>query len=89
MDFTTEYLCNNCPKKFKQKTNLVRHMKCHSDNQYECDQCSKFFLRKDSLKRHVLVHSTSRNSELETREKSFYLCPHCGKKITKENYAEN
>ena len=64
-------------------------MKCHNTNEYECDQCSRVFLRKDNLKRHVLVHSDNRKSQFETRESSFYLCPHCGQKFTKENYAEN
>ena len=88
MEFKNEYVCDICPKKYHLKWNLLRHMKCHNANKYECDQCPKVFLRQDNLKRHSFVHRNP-ESQLKTCDISFYLCPHCGQKFTKEVYAEN
>lgn len=37
-----EYKCDQCPKAFNWKSNLIRHQMSHdSGKHYECENCSK------------------------------------------------
>jgi uncharacterized Zn-finger protein len=47
------YKCNYCPKSFKLKNTLIRHMKNHTGQKpYKCKACNKSFVRKDILAGH-------------------------------------
>lgn len=61
-----KFKCPSCPKKFKYKGNMRRHMKneCQSEPQFSCDQCCRKFTQKSSLIRHyVLQHKLIMSSE--------------------------
>jgi uncharacterized Zn-finger protein len=48
-----KYQCSQCPKSFKLKTTLIRHMKNHTGYKpYVCKACNKRFVRKDILAGH-------------------------------------
>ena len=48
--------CSVCEKKFKIKSDLIRHLKTHSEGvkemKHKCETCNKEFLRKDNQERH-------------------------------------
>lgn len=50
------FCANGCGKKYKHRTNLLRHKKneCGVEPQFKCDLCSKAYTQKASLKIHVL-----------------------------------
>jgi len=47
---------NGCGKKYKHRTNLLRHKKneCGVEPQFKCSYCSKAYTQNASLKFHVL-----------------------------------
>ncbi|EDV48196.2 uncharacterized zinc finger protein CG2678 [Drosophila erecta] len=53
-------LCNRCPycpRSYKQKSNLKRHLQNHVGKPaHKCFHCSKAFMRKDHLKKHLSTH---------------------------------
>jgi uncharacterized Zn-finger protein len=49
----SSYNCAYCPKSFKLKNTLIRHMKNHTGQKpYKCKACNKSFFRKDILAGH-------------------------------------
>ena len=62
--------CMECPKSFKQKEKLVRHVQCVHEKlkPFQCQFCQVTFSRKDKLKRHV--------SSIHLKERP-YICNHC------------
>ncbi|CAG5120376.1 unnamed protein product [Candidula unifasciata] len=64
------YICDQCPKQFKQKLSFQRHLRTHSEEKpYACMECPKRFARSGGLRRHMITH---------TQEKPF-VCSICGK----------
>ncbi|GBO38318.1 Zinc finger protein 585A [Araneus ventricosus] len=64
------HVCHLCPKKFKQKRDLVRHHRTHTgEKPFVCDICGKEFAGKGDLGTHNRTH---------TGEKP-YACNICGK----------
>ncbi|GBO31461.1 Histone-lysine N-methyltransferase PRDM9 [Araneus ventricosus] len=64
------HACNFCPKKFKRKSDLIRHHRTHNgDKPFVCDICGKEFTTKGNFITHYRIH---------TEEKPF-LCNICGK----------
>lgn len=64
------YVCDQCPKQFKQKLSFQRHLRTHSEEKpYACMECPKRFARSGGLRRHMTTH---------TQEKPF-VCSICGK----------
>ncbi|XP_043654173.1 uncharacterized zinc finger protein CG2678 isoform X2 [Drosophila teissieri] len=55
-------LCNRCPycpRSYKQKSNLKRHLRTHvAKPAHKCFHCSKAFMRKDHLKKHLSIHDS-------------------------------
>ena len=50
--------CPECPRKFAQKYQMVRHYAYHT-KPFRCDECHKCFGRKDNLKRHQMQHRSA------------------------------
>ena len=54
------FACDRCPKTFKKKNKLSRHIKETHLNlkEFTCSICNKSFKRNSHLKRHIVVHSS-------------------------------
>ncbi|PWY98546.1 hypothetical protein BCV70DRAFT_150949, partial [Testicularia cyperi] len=57
--------CELCPKTFKRKEHMKRHMASHdSDNRLICRICNASFSRQDALKRHEALHGREGNFDV-------------------------
>ncbi|CAG2167309.1 unnamed protein product, partial [Oppiella nova] len=66
-----EYRCDQCPKVFNWKSNLIRHQVAHDDSRrYTCENCKKVFTDPSNLQRHI------RSQHIGARS---HACPDCGK----------
>lgn len=66
-----EYKCNQCPKVFNWKSNLIRHQVAHDESRrYTCENCKKVFTDPSNLQRHI------RSQHIGARS---HACPDCGK----------
>nr|KAG5698934.1 hypothetical protein BaRGS_024855 [Batillaria attramentaria] len=66
-----EYKCDQCPKSFQWKSNLVRHQVTHDeDRRYPCENCDKIFTDPSNLQRHI------RSQHVGAR---CHACTECGK----------
>jgi KRAB domain-containing zinc finger protein len=74
----TSYKCDFCPKSFKTKHILKRHVKMHNAERdfFVCDVCGKKFTERGYFKTHMRMH---------TGEKP-YVCDFCGKGFTLTKY---
>ncbi|KAK6174800.1 hypothetical protein SNE40_013378 [Patella caerulea] len=61
--------CEECPMKFRTRSNLYAHRKCHIGKKpWECEICHQCFATKSTLNQHSVRHSDDRP----------YLCDKCG-----------
>lgn len=66
-----------CGKLFKQKRNLVDHIKLHrGDKPFSCSFCSKAFVRKDHLMNHILIHTGKKQHVCNICSKAFIQRAH-------------
>ncbi|XP_044752040.1 gastrula zinc finger protein XlCGF26.1-like [Coccinella septempunctata] len=71
-EIKNKYQCDECPKRFGTKPNLMAHKRIHSGvKDYTCDQCGKSFFQKGNLDNHVLTHTAARPFHCNTCNKSF------------------
>ncbi|NXE42111.1 PRD16 protein, partial [Ptilorrhoa leucosticta] len=56
-----EYKCDQCPKAFNWKSNLIRHQMSHdSGKRFECEVCHKSYTQFSNLCRHKRMHADCR-----------------------------
>lgn len=66
-----QYKCNQCPKIFNWKSNLIRHQIAHDESRrYICESCKKVFTDPSNLQRHI------RSQHIGARS---HACVECGK----------
>lgn len=66
--------CSHCSKNFKYKSNLVRHVRTHTNERpYRCDHCSRAFADKCNLVSHIRTHTGERPYCCNTCGRSFRL----------------
>jgi len=73
--------CDVCHRKFKVKSELVRHTRTHNGAkpfEFECDECGEKFSRKGNLVQHQQrTHTSPRTTT--------FLCPYCTKDFTRKD----
>lgn len=50
---TKKYSCHRCPRVYRRKFSLKRHLENHFGVEYSCSKCFSTFHRKDILQRHI------------------------------------
>ena len=65
------HTCNSCCRIFRDKSNLIHHMRMHtgSKKKLSCNECGKTFRDKSTLKTHMAMHTGE----------EVYACKKCGK----------
>ena len=80
---TKPFKCSVCGAGLSRKTNLIRHMTCHTgEKPYSCSVCEKSFRYRGSVIRHMKIH---------TMDKSFRIrksvsCSECGKSYNRKEH---
>jgi transcription elongation factor Elf1 len=70
-----EYPCDVCQKIFRDRSNLVKHIRTHTkEKPFVCDHCGKSFAHSQTLKEHTFTH---------TNQKPFF-CDICNKTFANE-----
>lgn len=49
----TKYSCHRCPRVYRNKFSLKRHLEVHFSAKFSCKKCDAKFHRKDLLQRHI------------------------------------
>lgn len=72
-----EYKCDQCPKAFNWKSNLIRHQMSHdSGKRFECENCDKVqHTRHVSCAQDTQALSVSSSLRRQRNEKSAYVFP--------------
>jgi uncharacterized Zn-finger protein len=71
------YKCTYCPKSFKLKNTLIRHIRNHSGQKpYVCKTCNKSFVRKDILAGHKVSLGCIRRTRILNNYKLKSFSPH-------------
>ena len=68
------YICNHCSREFKKPSDLVRHIRIHTQEKpYHCKLCTRAFAVKSTLTTHMKIH----NRDKPDRQSS--ACKKCDK----------
>lgn len=68
---TTNFPCLQCPKRYREKTNLQKHMEKDHITPVMCDICGLVLKEVKYLKRHLLTHSDLKPFQCKTCGKCF------------------
>ncbi|KAL0481479.1 zinc finger protein [Acrasis kona] len=69
------YVCDVCEKVFKDRSNLVKHIRTHTrEKPFTCPECDKSFAHSQTLKEHLNTHGN----------KKPYSCEHCNKSFAND-----
>ncbi|XP_020715140.1 zinc finger protein 883 [Ceratitis capitata] len=73
------FLCQSCPKTFRDSNGLKYHELIHQENRnrYPCEKCHQKFLSPYTYKRHLETHESNR--------KPIYKCSKCDKTFLHKN----
>ena len=67
------YICNFCTREFRKPSDLIRHVRIHTQEEpFKCQHCSRAFTVKSTLQTHLKIHQ-----HLSQRQKP--PCNKCGK----------
>lgn len=70
------YRCDDCGKKFKDKSQLRNHMNTHTGlKPMQCSICQKNFAKRETLRQHLLTHTGKRPYECDLCDKTFVQKP--------------
>ena len=86
---TKFFSCRFCLKQFKKPSDLIRHMRTHTNEKpFKCHHCDKSFAVKTGLKNHMKVH-TGEGYKCHVTKKFFfiYFKYNCSCKVY--NYTKN
>lgn len=67
------FSCDQCPKKYALKKDLVSHLKSH-DAAYKCEECGKILSSKIALKTHI----NGIHLNIKQENQTIHMCDHCG-----------
>uniref|UniRef100_A0A3B1ID21 C2H2-type domain-containing protein n=1 Tax=Astyanax mexicanus TaxID=7994 RepID=A0A3B1ID21_ASTMX len=72
---TKPFRCEQCGKRFTQRTRLITHRRIHTgEKPYHCQLCGKMFSRQDNCLRHVRLHS---GQSIDATKNVFFLNSVC------------
>ncbi|XP_055842701.1 zinc finger protein 208-like [Episyrphus balteatus] len=67
------FLCEECPKAFKLRSQLVQHIRFHSERNIACPYCDKKFLLPCYLKVHLRTHTNEQPYACHLCDKRFAI----------------
>lgn len=67
------WLCNECPKNYKTKIDLIQHQRVHDKarDPFQCNVCEAYFLTRSNLNTHMRTHSVKGPQKCEICDKVF------------------